>query len=210
LIAIGIALAVAGCGDRTAANGGEPSSGAAALDPGAPPPISSRGEPVGGAPSMGGPGGGAAAAGSIRWQLPEGWLEQPPENPMRLTQAAIPGPDGPGEVVVFYFGPGGGGGVEANLSRWVGQMELTPGTQPSSETFEAADYRVTLLDVSGTMQPSNMGTGPETPQPGWRMLAAVVEGPGGPWFFKATGPEATLAAARDDFEAMLRGIEPGG
>jgi hypothetical protein len=89
-------------------------------------------------------------------------------------------------------------------------MELTPGTQPSSETFEAADYRVTLLDVSGTMQPSNMGTGPETPQPGWRMLAAVVEGPGGPWFFKATGPEATLAAARDDFEAMLRGIEPGG
>jgi hypothetical protein len=46
--------------------------------------------------------------------------------------------------------------------------------------------------------------GPAEPQPGSRLLAAVVEGPGGPWFFKTTGPDETVAAARADFLAMLR------
>jgi hypothetical protein len=42
------------------------------------------------------------------------------------------------------------------------------------------------------------------------MLAALVEGPGGPWVFKATGPEATMEAAREDFFALLRSVRPAG
>lgn len=163
-------------------------------------PISSRGEVV--------PGGGGdpGQAAGLDFDMPAGWQSEQPSSSMRMAQASIPGPGGPGQLTVFYFGPGGGGGVEANVQRWVGQMEVDPGTQPAQETFDANGYRVTVIDVKGTLLPSTMGTGPEAPQPDSRLIGAVVEGPGGPWFFKATGPEATLAAERDAFLTMLRSV----
>ena len=75
--------------------------------------------------------------------------------------------------------------------------------------FDVNGFRVTWIDVSGTLLPSNMGTGPATEQPNSRLFGAVVEGPGGPWFFKATGPEATLAAERENFLKMLRSVRGG-
>jgi hypothetical protein len=34
----------------------------------------------------------------------------------------------------------------------------------------------------------------------------VVEGPGGPWFFKATGSNKTMAPPRDAFLTMLKSM----
>ena len=201
-------LSLCACGDREAMapseNGEAPmaDSGAAAPDASegqAPPPISSRG-PVGEMP----PSSQAATEGSIDFDLPQSWQSQPPSSNMRLTQAVIPGPGGPGELAVFYFGPGGGGAVDANIQRWIEQMESPE--QPKPEIFEANGYRVTLIDVRGTLKPSMMGSGPTTPQPNSRLLGAVVEGPGGPWFFKATGPDTTLTPERDAFIAMLKSV----
>ena len=64
----------------------------------------------------------APATTSIEYELPEGWVQTQPSSPMRLDQATIPGDAGEGELAVFFFGPGGGGGTEANLQRWVNQM----------------------------------------------------------------------------------------
>lgn len=167
-------------------------------------PLSSSGQAV---PPAGAPGEGASAG--LDFDLPAGWQSEPPTSNMRMAQASFEGPGGPGQLAVFYFGPGGGGGVEANIQRWVEQMEVAPGTEPKPETFDANGYRITLIDVSGTLKPSMMGSGPETPQPDSRLLGAVVEGPGGPWFFKATGPETTLGPQRDAFLAMLRSVRAG-
>ena len=168
-------------------------------------PISSRGEKVGDSPA--GPAGDAAPQdGAIDFAVPASWQSEPPASSMRIAQAAIPGPGGRGDLVVFYFGPGGGGGVEANIQRWIDQMEVPAGTSPAPETFEANGYRVTWIDVPGTLKPSTMGTGPTTEQPNSRLLGAVVEGAGGPWFFKATGPDSTISAERDDFLAMLKSV----
>jgi len=162
-------------------------------------PISSRG---GQAPPA------TDAAAQIDFALPAGWQSEPPASSMRLAQASIPGPGGPGQLAVFYFGPGGGGDVEANIQRWVGQMEPEPGTQPERQIFETKNgFRITCVDVSGTLLPSTMGTGPTTPQPNSRLLGAVAEGPGGPWFFKVTGPKDTLAAERDHFLEMLHSVQ---
>lgn len=174
---------------------------AASQDPAPIEPISSRGGQDGSAPMAG-----QAQDGNIHFDLPSNWQEQPPTTSMRVAQAVIPGPGGPGEVVVFFFGPGGGGGVEDNIQRWIDQMEPAPGSNPQPETFEANGLRVTWIDVSGTLKPSSMGMGPATEQPGSRLYGAVVEGPGGPWFFKATGPEATLSAERENFLKMLRSV----
>jgi hypothetical protein len=162
-------------------------------------PISSRGQVVAE---------GSAAApqssGEIAFDIPKEWQSQPPTSSMRLAQAVIPGPGGPGELAVFYFGPGTGGSTEDNIQRWAGQVENAE--PPKPQTFESNGYKVTWIEVQGTLKPSGLGMGPSTPQPNSRLLGAVVEGPGGPWFFKATGPDATLSAGRDAFLGMLKSV----
>jgi hypothetical protein len=155
----------------------------------------------------------AAAAGSgaivlprATVDLPQAWERQTPSSKMRAAQAVIPGPAGPGELTVFYFGEGKGGGVDANIQRWLGQMELPPGSAPARASFETKGFTVTWIDVAGTLKASTMGMGPMSPQPHTRMLAAVIEGPGGPWFFRAVGPEQTMSPQRDAFLGMLKSV----
>jgi hypothetical protein len=169
-------------------------------DSGAPAPISSHGDAVAQAPAAAG----APGSGNIEIDLPKAWEKQDPSSSMRIAQAAIPGPCGPGEFAVFFFGPGGGGSVDANIERWVGQMETSD--HPKPETFESGGMKVTWVDVKGTMKPSQMGMAPSQPLTDARLYGAVVEGPGGPWFFKATGSNKTLAPQRDAFLAMLKSV----
>ena len=100
--------------------------------------------------------------------------------------------------------------VEANFERWLGQFERPAGVEPARGELAANGLAVHWIDVAGTLLPSGMGMGPTTPQPGSRLLGAVVEGEGGPWFFKLTGPDATVVAVRDPFLALLRSLRPAG
>jgi hypothetical protein len=144
----------------------------------------------------------------LTFVLPAAWQQVTPSSTMRAAQAVIQGPGGPAEMTVFYFGVGQGGDVNANLERWTSQVSPAPGEAPRHEAFESGGLRVTWVDVGGTFNPGPMGMGPPTPQPGSRLFGAVIEGDGGPWFFKVVGPEATLAPQRDAFVAMLRSATP--
>jgi hypothetical protein len=198
-------LAACNKGEETPPPTASPEAGAGGAAPIGP--ISSRGQRGADAPAAPpAPMAGAAQEASLQFDVPASWQSEPPANDMRMAQATIPGPGGPGSLVVFFFGQGGGGGVEANIQRWIDQMEVPAGSSPSPETFDANGYRVTWIDVSGTLKPSGMGMGPTTEQPNSRLLGAVVEGPGGPWFFKATGPGSTLSAERDNFLGMLKSV----
>jgi hypothetical protein len=143
---------------------------------------------------------------SFRFDLPAAWRREQPSSGMRLAQAVVPGADGPGELAVFHFGAGQGGTVESNFERWVGQVERAKGVEPERGSFTLPGFEISWIEARGTLLPSGMGSGPSTPQPGFALLGAVVEGEGGPWFFKLTGPEKTLGAERDAFLALLRGI----
>jgi len=208
-------LGLCACGDRNATS--EAPAGAPAAQAGAPAPETSAGaqNPAAGetaVPPISGhaglmdpaPNSQQAVAGSIDFDLPSTWQSQPPSSDMRLAQAKIPGPGGLADFAVFYFGPGGGGPVDANIERWVGQME--GGGKPAPENFVTNGFKVTWVDAKGTMKPSQMGMGSPTAVPNARLFGAVVEGPGGPWFFKAQGPDATLAPQRDAFVAMLKSV----
>ncbi len=175
----------------------------AQASPGGPAPLSSRGEPVSASPD-----GGAGNGAGLDFDLPAGWQAQPVRSSMRFAQALIPGSGGTGELAVFFFGVGGGGGLEANIDRWVGQVEGAG--QPKLETFTANGLKITWVEVLGTLKAGQMGMGPASDQPGFRLYGAVVEGPGGPWFFKATGPDATLTAERDHWLAMLKSARATG
>ena len=139
--------------------------------------------------------------------LPAAWSAQKPSSSMRIAEATVPGPGGDATLAVFFFGAGGGGGTEANLQRWLGQIE--PTGEPQRGSFEANGFKITWLDASGTLKPSGMGMGPSEAQPDSRLMAAVIEGAGGPWFVKLTGPATTLDPAHDAFFEMLHSVHSG-
>lgn len=142
----------------------------------------------------------------LDFDLPAGWLSEPPSSSMRLAQASISGSGGPGQLSVFHFGVGGGGGVGANIQRWVGQVQTDQ--EASRSEVENALYKVSKVEVSGTLKASSIGSFPTTDQPGYTLLGAVVEGDGGPWFFRAVGPEATMAEQGAAFDSLLKSARP--
>jgi hypothetical protein len=177
-----------------------------------PPPSQGMAQPASPAPSQSMPPSGMTTPqpmGHLAYQIPSAWKEEPPENNMRLTQAKIPGPGGEAEFAVFYFGPGQGGGVDANIERWLGQVQMAPGYKPARDTVKEGDLTVHTVEAKGTLTPSPMSMqgGGEAPREDSMLLGAVVEGPGGPWFFKLTGPEKTVEPQKDAFLGMLKGLK---
>ena len=154
-----------------------------------------------------------AAQPALRYDPPADWIEEPAPSPMRVAQfrlPRVPGDPEDGELVLFYFG-GGGGTIEANLERWIGQMEQPDGrpsfAAASTTAFNANGLAVTLLDVPGTYVAAvRPGAAERLDKPGFRLLAAVVETPVGPWFFKLTGPARTIARWDATFGAFLRTV----
>ena len=156
----------------------------------------------------------AESAGGIHWSAPVGWEAQA-QRPMRAATYRVPrvaGDSEDGECAVFFFGAGQGGSVDANVKRWTGQFELEGG-RPADKTAKItkdsiSGLPVTRIDVSGTYLAS---AGPMAPaavrKPGYRLLGAIVEGPGGNVFFKFTGPAKTVAAAQPQFEALLKTVK---
>ena len=152
-----------------------------------------------------------AAQPTLRYEPPRDWIEEPAASPMRVAQfrlPRVPGDPEDGELVVFYFG-GSGGTVEANLQRWIGQMEQPDGGSSfavaSTTAFDANGLDVTLLDVPGTYVAAvRPGAAERFEKPDFRLLAAVVETPAGPWFFKLTGPVRTIARWNAAFGEFLR------
>jgi hypothetical protein len=154
-------------------------------------------------------------AGGLTWKAPAAWKKQP-DRPMRAATYAIPASRGDvegAELGIFYFGPGQGGAVDANLQRWVGQFEQpdgTPSSQRAKTTRETVrGMEVTRVEVAGTyLAAGGPMMGADQPKkPGYRLLGAIVQGPEGAVFFKLTGPDRTVAAARADFQKLLSSVE---
>jgi len=112
------------------------------------------------------------------------------------------------ECVVYFFGAGQGGSVEANLDRWKGQM-VAPGGKPSDAKIAKRTIHgltVTTIDASGDY--TGMG-GPmaSAVQKNYRLLGAIVEGPGGNVFIKFTGPAKTVVDSQAKFEQFLNSFD---
>jgi len=142
--------------------------------------------------------------------VPSEWEKGQPTNPMRVAQWVLPGPGGDAELVVFRF-PGGGGGIEANVARWKGQFQAPEGKTiddvTTTKTVEAAGLKTTLLDVSGTYVASvTPGADEKHNDADQRMIAAIVEGSGDPFYFKAVGPRKTMDLWAAAFEVMANGF----
>jgi hypothetical protein len=152
-------------------------------------------------------------AAGVAWTVPAGW-ETEPTRQMRIATYrihAIAGDPEDAECAVYFFGPGQGGTVEANLDRWAHQF-----TAPDSQSLASpakmekrviAGLNVSTLTVSGTyLGAGGMMSQQEVKKPNFRMRAAIVEAPEGLVFFKLIGPLNTVAAAEDDFNSVLGSV----
>jgi hypothetical protein len=154
----------------------------------------------------------AESVAGLKWTAPAGWKTEA-ARPMRAATYTVPPTTGdtPGaECVVYFFGSGQGGSVEANLERWKGQV-LGPDGQPADAKIAKRTIHglaVTTIDTAGNY--SGMG-GPmaqsKSVQNNYRLLGAIVEGPDGNVFIKFTGPAKTIAARQADFEQLLNSFD---
>lgn len=154
------------------------------------------------------------AEGRFELTAPGNWASKEPKVRIIDSEFEVPaakGDDRPGRVTVM----GAGGGIEANIDRWVAQF-----TQPDgSSSKEAAKIKkmtvagqdVHLVDIAGTFldKPPFAGGGVE--RKGYRMLAAIIEtNQGGKktgnYFIKFVGPAHTVADNEAGFQKMIESL----
>ncbi|MGH7495889.1 MAG: hypothetical protein ACREOO_26330 [bacterium] len=156
----------------------------------------------------------ASPTGELVYTVPSGWITQQPRSQMRKAEFSWPGAESheDAEMAVFFFS-GTGGSVQANLDRWYSQFKQTDGSatldRANTQKIDINGLAVTVTHVTGTylkpQSPMAMG-GPVDEKPDYAMLAAIVETANGPWFFKATGPSATITHWRPSFDEFVKSL----
>ena len=154
-----------------------------------------------------------SASGTLKFNAPQGWQPRDPSSTMRVAEFVLPAKDavaGNAEIVIYYFG-GSGGSVDANIQRWLGQMQQPDGRASADvavrDTRTVNGLKVSLLDVTGTyVAEVRPGATDKHNSPGYRMRTAVIETARGPYYLKLVGPAATVGAwnaSVDQFIASL-------
>jgi hypothetical protein len=125
---------------------------------------------------------------------------------MRLATYRVPVASGgePAELTVARAG----GTTDANIERWQGQFEGAD--KPKRTETSVRNLKVTIVELTGTYHAARMmpGAPPSEPRAGWALVAAIIETPGSPYFFKLVGPASGVKAARTQFDALIASIAP--
>ncbi|QDV52480.1 hypothetical protein [Gimesia fumaroli] len=143
----------------------------------------------------------------ITLKVPASWKSAPPSNNLRLAQFEIPAVKGdkePAELVISSFG-GTGGGVSANITRWIGQF-ASEGRKVKVTQGESKDGKYVFADLTGTY---NKSIGPPFLRktkavPDSQMLGVILAVEGKAYYFlKLTGPKKTVSSVVDEFRASF-------
>lgn len=147
--------------------------------------------------------------GELDLKLPKSWKQSDATLPMRLATFEVPAGKGDkdkGEFVISSF-PGGGGGVDANISRWVGQFSAE-GRKAVVHQGKAGKNEYFVANISGTyMKPDGPPILRKTKEtPGQRMIGVILNvKDSSVYFLKLTGPDATVEAQLDAVRASFGG-----
>jgi hypothetical protein len=154
---------------------------------------------------LGAPGAAALHSGAeLIWDAPSSWESVRNPSPIRKATYKIKRADGDAEDAELSVSQAGGT-VDANIDRWIGQFPTKAEGYPKRNQHTVNDLKVTVVEIRGTFTGSGMpGMPASKPKESSALLGAVAEAPeGGLWFFKMTGPEKTVVAARSDFDKLV-------
>ncbi len=159
------------------------------------------------------------AKGELRYTVPEGWQVERPNSNMRIAQYKLPKAEGDSadaELVVYYFGQGQGGSKQANIDRWLNQMQQADGS-PSNEKAKIENITVnglavTTVDVlgkynGGMASPGAAPSATPADMSNYRMRAAITETPKGSYFVKLTGPQKTVSRWDQAYTDYIKSFE---
>jgi hypothetical protein len=156
---------------------------------------------------------GRLALGPFSLVAPADWTAKPVTSSMRAADFQLPGTAGAeAELVVYYFGMKGAGSVDDNLDRWVGQFQQPDGKKSRDvakiEKTKFGGQNATFVSVSGRFVAQAMpGATEAVDKQDQALLAAIVDSPSGPYYFKLVGAKATVDANAAAFRAMLGSLE---
>jgi hypothetical protein len=138
------------------------------------------------------------------WVVPPTWKALPNPSTMRLATYRIPRAEGDTQDTDLSVVQAGGT-ADANIDRWLGQFDRAGKDTRTIKIVRG--MRVTIVEVQGAYLGGGM-TADNQPasNPEWALLAAIVETPGTPTFFKMVGPVKSVAAARTAFGALLASV----
>lgn len=155
----------------------------------------------GGTGGMGGPPLSAPRGAPLVWDVPAGWEELPPTKMSIANLRPAGHPDA--ECSLTLLG-GGGGGLEANVKRWRGQLGLEP-MQPRElaalPTMTLLGAPAALVEFEGVYS----GMSGE-PRPGWKLIGLVLARERFTVFLKMTGPVQVVDAERPAFAAFAASV----
>ena len=153
--------------------------------------------------------------GELTYKVPDGWITEKPTSAMRVAQYKLPKAEGDpedGSLVLYYFGATQGGAVQANIDRWIGQMQQPDGSsskdKAKTDNLTVNGLKVTTVDLTGTFTAEMMpGSGDRHNNADYRLRGAVIETPKGNYFAKLVGPSKTVARWDQAFNDYLKSFE---
>lgn len=134
----------------------------------------------------------------ITMTVPETWTKKAVSG-FRAGQFEVPAVEGdtePAEVVIFHFGPNGGGPVQDNINRWAKQFD-EDGRKLLVYDGASKQGKYVLVELTGTW---NKPVGPPiamktTKMPGARFLGMILKVEDkGDYYIRLTGPNKTVQA----------------
>ena len=153
----------------------------------------------------------------LKSKAPAEWKNEMPAGKLRAYQFRIPhakDDKADAELVIFYFGPGGGGSVDDNIARWKKQMTPPEGKKTDDvakvEKSKVGDVAVTMFDMEGTylftVAPNDPNSKKEE-RPGSRFIGVVFESPKGPYFMRLVGPAKTVGEHKKAFDEWIKAFK---
>ena len=144
--------------------------------------------------------------------VPKAWASRTPASSMRLAEYTVAGATGTvgAEVIIYFFGPGQGGPVDANLSRWKAQFTNPDGGAVVERVSheKSGAFPLTIAEYHGTYARGiGAGSAPEAARPNHELIAVVAETPKGTLFFQLFGPAAAVDAQRATYLEFVRSMK---
>ncbi len=142
----------------------------------------------------------------VAYDVPEGWQKAENPSPMRKATYKIPRAEGDPEDAEMSVSQAGGS-LDQNINRWSGQFERGKDDTTARQDRKVGELSVTVVEIRGTFTGSGMpGAAPAGPKPKWALLGAIVQTEGGSTFFKLTGPDKTIDAAKPGFDKLVESL----
>jgi hypothetical protein len=136
--------------------------------------------------------------------VPGDWERTKPTSTLRLAQFEIPAAKGdtvPTQLVVSSF-PGGGGGVDPNLQRWLGEFDAT-GRKVELVEGMGTQGKYVLVDIAGPHKGTAFARRDEPLEDGRLLGAIITTADKEIYFLKMVGQDATVKAATEGFRKAI-------